>query len=638
MSGAITVDDIEICVDEVLSRVGKRIVLGIPLGIGKPNRFVNAIYRRASNDQSLELKIFTALTPEIAAGRSLLERRFLEPLTKRLYDGYESLEYAAAAHSGALPPNIEVAEFYFSPGSYLGSPYAQRRYVSENYSHVVQALIDRGVNVVAQAVALFEQDGHKRYSLGSNPDLILDLVREIDDDRRPFLVGQVAPAMPFMPNGAETAAEFWDLIVDETGRREPSPLFSVPNQPVGRVDYAIATHVASMVPDGGTLQIGIGSLADAVAHLIRLRHTANGVFCRLVERLIGEPQQSLRASLPLETGRFEAGLYGCSEMLVEGLMHLADAGVLKRRVFGADAPDDGVYLHAAFFLGSNGLYRRLRSLADDERNGIDMTGVRFINTLCDDYQGKAAQRRDARFVNSAMMVTLDGACVSDALEGARVVSGVGGQHDFIGMAQHLRGARSIIVLPSTRTKAGRTASNIVFSYPHTTIPRQFRDIVVTEYGAAELRGASDRDVMSRLLNITDSRFQAGLLDKAQAAGKIEAGYRIPDAFRSNLPQGFARGLGPEILENLPHFPLGSEFDAAEARIAVALSYLKPLVGSTLAIARIALSRVARTTNSTAALERMGLERARGLRERLNRRLLSAALERSGDGRPFFTLG
>jgi acyl-CoA hydrolase len=571
----------------------------------------------------------------VPVGRSLLEKRFLDPIAERLYRGYESLEYGTAVRSGRMPPNIEVAEFYFAPGSYLGAPYAQQQHVCANYSHAAQALVDRGVNVVAQAVAFREVDGLPRYSVGSNPDLIFDLVRQLGPAHRPLLVGQITPAMPFMPNHAETGADYWDLIVDESSQREPSPLFAVPNKPVGLVDYAIATHVASMVPDCGTLQIGIGSLADAVAHVIRMRELDNASYRRLVGELIGDAELGLRAGLAIETGRFDEGLYGCSEMLVEGLMHLIDAGVLKRRVRGPESPDGRVFLHAAFFLGSNGLYRRLRALEGDELAGVAMTGVRFVNTLDDDFAGKCEQRRLGRFVNSTMMVTLDGACVSDAIAGKRIVSGVGGQHDFIGMAQRLPGARSIMMLPSTRTKAGATASNIVFEYPHITIPRQFRDVVVTEYGGADLRGASDRDVMCRMLNVTDSRFQPALLSQAQAAGKIETGYRIPDAFRNNSPDSVRRRFGPATLAGLPHFPLNSDFTAAEARLAVALGYLKDYEGSRLAVARLLMSGQGRTGEWRDELERMGLDRAGSLAERINRRLLCASLLKTNDGRPLF---
>jgi hypothetical protein len=223
--------------------------------------------------------------------------------------------------------------------------------------------------------------------------------------------------------------------------------------------------------------------------------------------------------------------------------------------------------------------------------------------------------------------------VSDSLEGKRVVSGVGGQHDFVSMAERLPGARSIIVLAATRTKAAKAQSNIVFEYGHTTVPRQLRDIVVTEYGAADLRGASDRDVMVRLLGITDARFQDGLLAQAHAAGKIERGWKIPDAYRRNTPDVLAERFSGELRAKLPHYPLSSDFTPEEARLAVALDYLKSLAGSKRALAALWLGAPPVNDTTRPLLERMGLEHARSLEERIARRLLLGALRRSEDGRP-----
>ena len=627
--------DIEACVDAVIAAVGRRIVLGVPLGIGKPNRFVNALWRRALADPTLKLSIFTALTPALPNGRSLLERRFIGPLRERLYSGYEPLEYAEAVRRDAVPPNIEVSEFFFSPGAWLGADYAQRQHVSTNYSQVTQALIDRGVNVIAQTIARRGEGEAARYSLGSNPDLTLDLLREPGRHRRPLMVGIVSPAMPYMTNAAETRADFWDAIVDSggSGGAHAESLFIAPNRPVSLADYAIATHVTSLIQDGGTLQIGIGSLGDAVAHLIRLRQTDNDAYRRLCERHIEPDRQTLRPALPVELERFEQGLYGASEMLVEGFLHLIDAGVIKRRVPALVDSSRRVLLHAAFFLGSSELYRRLHALSDEERDSIEMTGVRFVNTLDDDFGRKCDERVKARFVNAAMMVTLDGAIVSDSIEGKRVVSGVGGQHDFVSMAERLPGARSIIVLAATRTKAARTQSNIVFEYGHTTVPRQLRDIVVTEYGAADLRGASDRDVMVRLIGIADTRFQDELLERAQAAGKIERGWRIPETYRRNSPDVLAGRFSNELREELPHYPLSTDFTAEEARLAVALDYLKTLAGSKRALAALWLAAPRAGVETHALLARLGLDRPRGLEERMTQRLLLGAVARTEDGRP-----
>src|SRR5260221_6025402 len=93
-----------------------------------------------------------------------------------------------------------------------------------------------------------------------------------------------------------------------------------------------------------------------------------------------------------------------------------------------------------------------------------------------------------------MMVTLSGAAVSDGLADGRVVSGVGGQYNFVAMAHELERARSILLLRSTREAGGRVESNIVFNYGHVTIPRHPRDIVVTQHGVADLPGRTDAEV------------------------------------------------------------------------------------------------------------------------------------------------
>ena len=115
-----------------------------------------------------------------------------------------------------------------------------------------------------------------------------------------------------------------------------------------------------------------------------------------------------------------------------------------------------------------------------------------------------------------MVATLLGAVSSDQLEDGRVISGAGGQHDLVAMAHALEGARSIIGLRSTRRQDRRTVSNIVWRYANATVPRTLRDIVVTEYGIADLRGKSDRDVIVEMLKVADGAFQPGLIEAAQA--------------------------------------------------------------------------------------------------------------------------
>ena len=146
-----------------------------------------------------------------------------------------------------------------------------------------------------------------------------------------------------------------------------------------------------------------------------------------------------------------------------------------------------------------------------------MRGISFVNELYGhEWELKCAQRRYARFVNTTMMVTGLGAAVSDALEDGRVVSGVGGQYNFVAMAHALPEARSILCLRSTRTANGKTSSNVVWNYGHTTVPRHLRDIVVTEYGIADLRGRTDREIVEALVGIMDARFHSDFRRRCQA--------------------------------------------------------------------------------------------------------------------------
>jgi hypothetical protein len=256
-----------------------------------------------------------------------------------------------------------------------------------------------------------------------------------------------------------------------------------------------------------------------------------------------------------------------------------------------------------------------------------MVAVSFTNDLSGDAAQKRRHRVKARFVNNAMMATALGAVISDGLEDGRVVSGVGGQYNFVAQAFELEGARSIITLGATREAKGKLVSNILWSYGHQTIPRHLRDIIVTEYGVADLRGKSDADVVAAMLAITDSRFQSGLLRQAKAAGKIAADYEIPPAHRDNTPARIRAALQPlAAADHMPVFPNGSEFTAVEQRLLPALQILKsasPMQLAALAARGLAAGRP--DADAAACLARLDLAAPRGLKERVFHWLVIAAL-------------
>lgn len=701
---------LEQAVDEVLARIDGPIRLGLPLGLGKPNRFVNALYQRIKVLPQRELTIYTALSLARPQPRSELEQRFSGPFLRRVYGDHIELDYLTDLRCGDLPGNVRIEEFYLQPGSQLGNPLAQQSYISLNYSHVARDLQRKGVNVIAQLVALDEpRPGY--LSLSCNPDITLDLLPGLHERRRagePILcIAQPHVDLPYMGGDAELEVQAFDLLLEPVER---STLFSTPNLPVNLQDHAIGLHVSSLVRDGGTLQLGIGAMADAVAAALLARQADNTRYRNLLEAMgtVRFHAELIEREGGLEP--FAQGLYGCSEMFMHGLLALLEAGVIRRMVYpdehlqrlaeqgGLDAegrlvgaeplrqagipllldgtslawlqrhglldarlkvegeqlllPDGrrlsrdlgdpatfaalvpylgevagGVLVHGGFFLGPQAFYQRLRELDKGRRGRIGMTAISRINRLYGDESLKRLQRRDARFINSCFVVTLLGASAADQLEDGRVLSGVGGQYDFVAQAHELGGARSILMLRSWREADGDVSSNIRWDYRHATIPRHLRDIVVTEYGIADLRGKSDGEVIVALLQIADSRFQDELIAAAQQAGKLAEDFQLDAEYRQNTPARL-QALQAEYPQLFLEYPLGSDFTAEEQDLLRALQWLKSKLrlSEIFELGASALFDLPDASDYAEHLQRMGLEQPSGLREQLYQKLLLAGLK------------
>ena len=617
---AVVHHEVEARVDAILDQVGKTVVLGLPLGLGKANHIANALFARAVADPSLKLNILTALTLEKQQSLPDIAHRLVDPIIDRLFGGYVDLTYAKAVRSDRLPDNIHVAEFFLTPGRWLNAPMAQRNYISVNYTEAYRLLADQGINVIGQLVARRGQGAKAHYSLSCNADVTLDelpIARRRRGSRDPLVVaGQVNNNLPFMLGPAEQPASAFDHILDAP--QYEFPLYAPPREAVSLAQHAMALHVAGWIKDGGALQIGIGALGDAVAWALVLRHRNNAAFRDAHGRLGARPEA------PTSLQAFSEGLYGVTEMLVPAFVDLYRAGVLKRRA------GDGAVAHGGFFVGSNDFYSALREMPDAERALFSMTTVSFTNRLnLEDEIQQRKDRRDARFVNAAMMATVFGDVISDRLEDGRVVSGVGGQFDFVAQAHQLDDARAIIALNAVRMSGGRAQSNIRYAYGACTIPRHLRDLVVSEYGVADLRGKSDRDAVCAMIGISDSRFQGELLAEAKAAGKIEPGYEIPEPQRDNTPEGLARRLGAaRVAGVLPAYPFGTDLDPDEQCLAAALERLKTLTATPMSRARAvarAMSLSAPSPEELRRLARLGLQRPKNLQDQILRRLICLVL-------------
>lgn len=706
MTSPLMIHTIEAAVDYVLDTVQGDIVLGIPLGIGKPNPFVNGLYQRIKANPARKLRIVTALSLVKPVGKSELEQHFLDPLVERVFADYPDLDYAVDLRNHALPPNVEVREFFMKTGDYLGNSVAQQGYISTNYTFVARDMAVQGMNVIAQAIGAQGEGETLRLSMSSNPDVVFEVVEKMRAAGQPLLtVGVVNRKMPFMPNGAEVDPAFYDVVVTDPAGTHT--LFAPPNNRVSMADYAIGLHASSLVADGGTLQIGIGSLGDAIAQGLIVRDRHEHEYRRILESLCPDGLAGR------ELGRFDEGLYGCSEMFVNGFLKLIEAGIIRREVFSdtvlqtllnegkiadptvtpatlralltagrirspLDAADlafllrfgilrqgvaregdalvlngrrfandlhdsahfdaicehllgsrltGGIYMTGGFFLGPGDFYEHLRTMPRQELDKIDMTRIDFINQLYGHSDLKLAQRRKARFMNTTMIVTLLGAAASDALESGQVVSGVGGQYNFVAMAHALPDARLLMMLRATHDNKDGLRSSIVWSYGNVTIPRHLRDIVITEYGVADVRGQPDAEVVKRLLAVADSRFQDELVRQAKAHGKLEADYEVPAKYRNNLPGALHDRLQPWAEAGLlPPFPFGTDLTPDELEIVGALKKLKHASEHPTELLSLALRSFWDGKEAPRPyLERLGLAEAHGLKDAVLRRLFAGNL-------------
>ncbi|MCB0384190.1 MAG: hypothetical protein KDD43_02260, partial [Bdellovibrionales bacterium] len=482
------------CVDRILAQVGKDLRVATPLAAGKPNQLLNALYQRAKSDPEIRLTLYTALSLEKPKGRSDLEKRFVEPMAERLFKNYPDLDYEVDRVDGCLPKNVRVIELYFPAGKFMQNSTAQQDYISSNYTHVARDLLDRKVNVLCQMVALRrDEKGQVSLSLGSNPDVAPDLMEQMKLSDEPVaFAAQVNSQMPFMYGEALKSADDFHFVIEN--KALDFPLFAPPKTSVPDAEFVVGAYCSSLVRDGGELQVGIGALGDAVVYSLLLRHQRNHQYCEFLRDLgafnrFGELIDRVGGA---ET--FNEGLFGASEMVVDGFYHLFKAGVIKRRVYDdltlqrllnerlvteevtektllhllarravqarltfedfkylrhwgvftdkvewddgkvvlpsgeARKPDledpdtrqwilqnclgtrlqHGAVIHGGFFLGPREFYEGLHRLTEAERRSIQMRSVRRINQLYGHEELDRLHRKDARFVNTCLKVTILG--------------------------------------------------------------------------------------------------------------------------------------------------------------------------------------------------------------------------------------
>jgi len=258
-----------------------------------------------------------------------------------------------------------------------------------------------------------------------------------------------------------------DCIVEKD-----EPIIELKPPAIGDKEKAIGENVAKLIEDGSTLQLGIGAIPDAVLLFLK--------------------------------DKKDLGIH--SEMFSDGVVALAEAGVFTNR---KKTINTGKYI-VTFLMGTRKLYDFIDNNPDVMMRTVDYTNDPFI----------IGQHEKMISINSAVQIDLMGQ-VNAEMIGRNQFSGVGGQVDFVRGASRSMGGKSIIALPSTAS--GGKVSRIVCELDRgsaVTTSRNDVHFIVTEYGAAELRGKSIRDRARALIAIAHPEFRDSLTKQASEAGMI----------------------------------------------------------------------------------------------------------------------
>jgi len=280
------------------------------------------------------------------------------------------------------------------------------------------------------------------------------------------VIAQVNAKMP-RTGGVKIHLDAIDFLVEKE-----EPLLELKPPAIGAIEKQIGEHVASLIADGSTLQLGIGAIPDAVLLFL--------------------------------TGKKDIGIH--SEMFSDGVVGLAEAGVITNK---QKTINPGKFM-AAFLMGTRKLYDFI-----DGNPLVELQPVDYINDPC-----VIGQHDNMVSINSALQVDLMGQ-VNAEMIGSRQFSGIGGQVDFVRGVSRARNGKSIIALPSTA--AGGRVSRIACELDRgAAVSTSRNDVhyIVTEYGIANLRGKSLRERTLALIGIAHPDFRESLLAEAKDKGMI----------------------------------------------------------------------------------------------------------------------
>jgi acyl-CoA hydrolase len=382
----------------------------------------------------------------------------------RQSDRLRGLVLMGGIHLGGYPfarpehPGLRIVTWQMSPRLEDARRQGRVEFVPLRYFDLVTEFV-RGGHWAPDAVLIQTSppDAHGYLSLGVSVSVALPAAR-----RAPLVIAQINPRMPRTPGNGSLHGSQVDVAVEVD-----EPLLDYPPPVVGELETAIGRHVAGLVPDGATVQVGIGAIPQAV-----------------LEALVDHRDLALHS------------------LLVDSAVTLIERGV----VTGARKRVHRGRIDIGEIMGTRRLFDFVH-----EHHLVNMEPASFTH---DPHVVAGIERFVA--VNSALEIDLTGQVTAESL-GARQVAGIGGQFDFVLGASRSEGGVSVIALPSTGRdgQVSRIVPRLTAGAAVTT-PRFIADAIVTEYGVARVRGLGERERARALIAVAHPRFREEL--ERSAAG------------------------------------------------------------------------------------------------------------------------
>ncbi len=361
--------------------------------------------------------------------------------------------YVRPEHEG----RFRHAAFFIGPNVRDAVREGRADFIPVFLSEIPEVIRRRRVRIDVALVMVTPPDRHGFVSLGVSVDIVRAAIDAAD-----LVIAQVSAHMPWTHgDSAVHLSRIHHLVEADT------PILELAHEPPGEVARAIGRNVASLVPDGATLQTGIGQIPDALLHALEDRH--------------------------------DLGVH--TEMLSDGVMNLARRGV----VTGAKKTLLRGKMVTSFVMGTKALYDWAH-----EHPALEMRPSEFTND-----PGTIARHDRMISINGALAVDLTGQVASDTV-GGRFYSGIGGQVDFVRGASRSKGGKAIIALPSTAR--GGTVSRIQAAFEEgagVVTSRGDVHFVVTEHGVADLWGKSVRERAKALIEIAHPDMRSEVLERAK---------------------------------------------------------------------------------------------------------------------------